>query len=480
LNINCLPFGKLFFYQFYGILNWLKMEPEFCSQNPYTLELYQKYDFESLSSLEQKLENAAKSFENWRLKSIQERAPYFTNLAKLLKERALEYGKIITLEMGKPITQSIAEINKSAWLCEYYIQHAEEYLKSEDVFFENKLRGRVQYEPLGTILQIMPWNFPFWQVFRCTVPTLLAGNTTLLKHATNVPQCALLIEQVFKDAGFPETIFQSIFASVNELKYLIEKPEIKGVALTGSVKAGISVAVNAAANLKPVVLELGGSDPFIVWRDADLETAVQAAVNSRFGNNGQTCIAAKRFIIHKEIAPEFLEKLKKEIQSLPQGDPVTENSRLSVLARNDLARELQKQVDKSVELGAKIELHGGMPDEKLNIFKPVILSSVKKGMPAYDEELFGPVLSFFVVENEVEAVKLANDTIFGLAASVWTKDNEIAERLIRNLNVGNVALNQIMQSVPYLPFGGHKKSGLGRELGAEGIKAFVNKKSVLL
>ncbi len=455
------------------------MEPEFSSQNPYTLEFYKKYNFESVAELEQKLEKSVKSYSVWSQKSVRERTFYFYNLAKILREKAVDYGKIITLEMGKPILQSVAEINKSAWLCEYYAQHAEEYLKSDEIYFENKLKGRIQYEPLGTILQIMPWNFPFWQVFRCTVPTLLAGNTTLLKHAANVPQCALLIEQIIKDAGFPEYVFQSVFANIKDVNYLIERPEIKGVALTGSVKAGISVAVNAASNLKPVVLELGGSDPFIVWKGADLDAAAVAGVNSRFSNNGQTCIAAKRFIVHKDIASEFLENLKLEIKKIAQGDPMSDNNRMSVMARNDLARELQKQVDKSVEMGAKIVLAGGMTDENLNIFKPMILTDIQKGMPAYEEELFGPVLSFFEVENESDAIKLANDTVFGLGASVWTDDKNVAENLSKKLNVGNVAINQMLQSVPYLPFGGQKKSGLGRELGAEGIKAFVNKKSIL-
>lgn len=454
------------------------MEIAFISSNPYTGELYRIFDFDEVETLNQKIEASESAFKKWKKTSITERALLFKKMAALLREKALELAVIITEEMGKPIDQSLAEINKSALVCDYYAENAAGFIEAQIVMDQGQVQGKIFYEPLGIILQIMPWNFPFWQVFRCTAATLMAANVTILKHAPNVPRCSEAIVQLFEYSGFPKGVFQHIFARTTDLPNVLENPLIKGVALTGSVRAGSAVGMLAGKNIKPAVLELGGSDAFIVMADANLEEAAKAGVASRFANNGQTCIAAKRFILHEQIADKFMSMLKYETEKLYQGDPMKTGVGLSVMARQDLAIELQKQLDGSIRSGAEMYLKGGIVADS-SIFRPVILENITKDCPAYHEEFFGPVLSCFSVKNEEEAVFLANDTEFGLGAALWTSNVENALELVSALDVGAISINQMVRSAPFMPFGGIKKSGIGKELGKEGIKAFLNIKTVM-
>lgn len=451
------------------------MEAKYYSESPLNNSLIKNFDFELWENIQQKIQIGQNAYLIWKKMPFSERAACFKKTASLLRERTRYYATVITQEMGKPLSQSIAEVNKCALVCDYYAKEAESFLADRAI----KEAGFVSYEPLGLILQIMPWNFPFWQVFRFAAPALMAGNTTILKHAPNVPEAALALEQLFLDAGFPVGVFQNVFAQISDLTKIMEHPHIKGVALTGSVRAGTSVGALAGANIKPFVLELGGSDAFIVLPDADLAQAAKLGVQSRFGNNGQTCIAAKRFIVHKSIQQQFLDLLKAEIALLKIGDPMDETVQISVMARPDLVAELQAQVDKSVEMGAVVELEGGRQGDS-NRFLPMILSNIQPEMPAYSEELFGPVLSFFTFNTIEEAIALANDTVFGLGAAIWAKDIVEAVSIARQLEVGTVAINNLVRSAPDTPFGGIKQSGVGRELGREGILSFVNMKSIVV
>ena len=455
------------------------MDIPYISKNPYSAEIYKVFEFESLDSIFDKIAIANNAGKKWKKSSFEQRSICFKGLASLLDKKAMELAVLITEEMGKPISQSIAEIKKSALVCNYYAANAEKYLLPESVFEQEKQIGKIYYEPLGAILQVMPWNFPFWQVFRCAAASIMAGNVVLLKHAPNVPRCAEAITQLFELAGFEKGVFQHVFASTAEVEKILSSDAIKGVALTGSVKAGSAVGQIASKNIKPSVLELGGSDAFIVLEDADLETAAKTAVMSRFGNNGQTCIAAKRFILLDSVADEFQHLLRKEISLLKQGDPMDKTVDLSLMARADLAAALQLQVDQSIAAGAELLLEGGLIAKDSAIFKPVILSNIPKNCPAYKDELFGPVLSCFSVNNIDDALALANDTEFGLAASIWSANIDKALEIAASLDVGAVAINQLMRSVPALPFGGIKKSGYGRELGKDGLRAFMNLKSLM-
>jgi succinate-semialdehyde dehydrogenase/glutarate-semialdehyde dehydrogenase len=456
------------------------MSAGFISRNPFTGELFAEFENDSFESIERKLSQSEAAYKKWKKLQIKERAAFFTKLSVKIRARVKEISELISFEMGKPISEAIAEVNKCAVLCEYYSNNSSRLLNKEIVEDQGLVKGEIVYEPLGTILQIMPWNFPIWQVFRCTVPTLIAGNVSILKHAPNVPRTAKLIETLFNDSGFPEHVFQNIFSDETLIERVIESDTIKGVALTGSVRAGSSVASIAGKNIKPTVLELGGSDAFIVMDDADIVRAAKVGALSRFQNNGQTCIAAKRFIVSRTVSDKFLNLLKDEILSLKAGNPLDPEVRISTMARVDLASELQNQVDKSIELGAEVILDGGQIGDRSSIFKPVILSNIKKNMPAYSQELFGPVLSFFEFEDIEEAIKLANDTIFGLGASVWSTNINQTKEIAKYLEVGTVAINQLVHSSPFLPFGGIKKSGYGRELGTEGLKSFVNTKSIII
>lgn len=446
--------------------------------NPYNQEVLETYEPMSWETIKLKIDKGHEEFQFWSKLSFQQRATCFNRMAKLLKERKEEYAALITAEMGKPISQAVGEVEKCAWVCEYYALHTADFLKDSTITTEFK-KSYLTYQPLGLILQIMPWNFPFWQVFRFAAPALMAGNVTLLKHAPNVLGCAKAIEELFLDAGFPQGIFQQVIVQVDLVQAIIEHPYIQGVALTGSTQAGSAVGALAGENIKRAVLELGGSDAFIVLEDANLEQAAKEAVLSRMHNTGQTCISAKRFIAVASIAKKFKELVLDEIEQLTIGKPTDPNTQIAVMARPDLLKNLEQQVNKSVQMGAVLDLEGGWKTGT-NYYYPQLLSNIQKGMPAYDEELFGPTIAFFEVKDEKEAIQLANDTVLGLGASVWSQNTQKAEQLALELEVGAVAINQMLKSDPRIPFGGIKQSGIGRELGKLGLMEFVNIKSITI
>jgi succinate-semialdehyde dehydrogenase/glutarate-semialdehyde dehydrogenase len=398
-------------------------------------------------------------------------------VAAVLRKHLDEYAGIITREMGKPVTEARAEIEKCAWLCEYYAQEGPGFL-ADELIESDASCSLVAWQPLGTVLAVMPWNFPFWQVFRFAVPALVAGNTGLLKHASNVPLCALAIEAVFREAGFPEGVFRSLMISSARVAKLIADPRVHAVTLTGSEPAGREVAAAAGAHLKKTVLELGGSDPFIVLEDADLDLALENAVTSRFLNTGQSCIAAKRFILVESIADEFVRRFRAAVEALTVGDPLDENTRLGPLARIDLRDTLHQQVIDSIAAGA-VAVTGCNPESGPGAwYQPSILDRVAPGMPAWSEELFGPVALVIRARDEADAVRIANDSPFGLGGSVWTADSVRGERVARQLECGCAFVNGLVKSDPRLPFGGVKHSGYGRELSRLGIREFVNAKTV--
>jgi succinate-semialdehyde dehydrogenase/glutarate-semialdehyde dehydrogenase len=383
----------------------------------------------------------------------------------------------MTLEMGKLYTAALAEAAKCAWVCRYYAEAAEEFL-SDDVVSTNASRSYIRYEPIGPVLAIMPWNFPFWQVFRFAAPAVMAGNVGLLKHASNVPQCALAIENIFTRAGFPEGIFQTLLLPSSATAAVIEDPRIRAVTLTGSDLAGRQVGGTAGGAVKKCVMELGGSDPFIVMPSADLEAAVATAVKARTVNNGQSCIAAKRFIVHRAIAGPFTERFVAAMKSLKTGDPMKEDSGVGPLATPEILSDLDRQVTESVKKGARLLTGGKRLPGKGNFYPPTVLAEIPKDSPAYREEFFGPVALMFTVESAHEAVHLANDSPFGLGSSAWTKDESEKRLFIDRIEAGSVFINEMVSSDPRLPFGGVKDSGYGRELSVHGIREFVNVKSV--
>lgn len=450
------------------------------SINPYTGELLKEYTLLTEPEAETKLKHSEKAFESWKYTSMKERSQLMKKASEDLLARKDHYAKLISLEMGKVIKESIAEIEKCAWVCDYYADNAESFLQPEQISLPDQKKAKVLYQPIGPVLAVMPWNFPFWQVFRFAAPTLMAGNTGLLKHASNVPQCALAIEEVFQRAGFPDGVFQTLLIDSKATTQLIQQSEIKAVTLTGSEKAGASVASEAGKNIKKSLLELGGSDPFIILKDADLDTAAKTAVKARMLNFGQSCIAAKRFIIEESIYDEFLKIFTREIKQLKSGDSLSEESDFACMARPDLAEELFEQITKSVKAGAKILVGGEKPKKDSAMFQPTILTDIPKNSPAYTEEFFGPVALMFKAKNETEAIAIANDTEFGLGASIWTKDQEKAEKIAAEIESGAVFINAMVASNPHLPFGGIKKSGYGRELSKQGILEFVNAKTVYL
>jgi succinate-semialdehyde dehydrogenase/glutarate-semialdehyde dehydrogenase len=429
------------------------------------------------TQLEAALNAAAAAAPHWRAQSLPERCQLLRTAATVLRRRAAELARLITLEMGKPIRESRAEIEKSALGCEYYADSAAAFL-ADEVIASDAGRSLVAYQPLGTVLAIMPWNFPFWQVFRFAAPALAAGNTGLLKHASNVPQCALAIESVFREAGFPEGVFTSLMIPSAQVAHLIEDRRIQAVTLTGSEPAGRQVAATAGAHIKKSVLELGGSDAFVVLEDADLEQAVATAVTSRFLNTGQSCIAAKRFIVVEAVAGEFLTRFRTAVEALVTGDPLQEGTQLGPLARVDLRDELHRQVVESISQGA-VAVTGCNPEAGAGAYyQASILDRVRPGIRAYHEELFGPVASVIRALDEEDAVRIANDTDFGLGGSVWTRDSARGERVARQLECGSAFVNGLVKSDPRLPFGGIKHSGYGRELSRLGIHEFVNAKTV--
>lgn len=448
------------------------------SLNPATGEKIKSYSQMSVGEVEEVLGNVQDDFLVWRKISFQQRALAFTKAQEILLARKEEYARIMALEMGKPITQGKAEIEKCAWCCEYYAEKSEEFLKSENVATD-AVKSYIAYEPLGIILAIMPWNFPFWQVFRFAAPTLMAGNAAVLKHASSVSGCALAIEDVFRDAGFPKNIFRTLRLDSKKIVSVIDHSLIKAVTLTGSTNAGKAVAERAGRALKKTVLELGGSDPFIVLADADVDKAVDAAIKSRMGNAGQSCIAAKRFIVVETVRESFEKKLTEKMKIICVGDPLDEKTEMGPLARHDLRDELHNQVKATVAQGAQIILGGEIPKQIGAYYSPTILTGVKKGMIAYEEELFGPVVAIIPVKDEAEAVFVANDSSFGLGATVFTRDIEKGERIAaKEIVAGSCFVNSIVKSDPRLPFGGVKTSGYGRELSSFGIREFVNIKTV--
>ncbi|MBO9700270.1 MAG: NAD-dependent succinate-semialdehyde dehydrogenase [Sporocytophaga sp.] len=445
------------------------------SVNPFSGQLLKEYESYSDDKMNEVLAFSEKAFKVWKDYSYEKRSSLFNKIAGKLREKKGYLSILMTSEMGKPIKEAEAEIEKCAWVCEYYAENAEFFLK-DDLIISDASESYVEFDPLGCVLAIMPWNFPFWQVFRFAAPTIMAGNTGILKHASNVPQCALAIQDLFEEAGFPKGIFQSVLISGEETDKLIAHKTIKAVTLTGSEQAGMKVAASAGANLKKTVLELGGSDPFIVLKDANIEDAAMWAVKARMINNGQSCIAAKRFIVVNSVKNQFVESMTKAISGLKLGDPLLPEIQVGPLARKDLAESLFGQVQKSIALGASVVV-GGIPP-KGAMFSPTILENVKPGMPAFDEELFGPVAAIISVTNEQEAINMANQSKYGLGASIWTEDFEKGKALARQIESGSVFINGMVKSDPRLPFGGVKLSGYGRELAAFGIREFVNIKSV--
>ncbi|MBL4716079.1 MAG: NAD-dependent succinate-semialdehyde dehydrogenase [Bacteroidia bacterium] len=447
------------------------------SVNPYNNKLIQNFNETSQEEIEQKLQHASKAYEIWKEVPFGEKSKLMDTVAELLKNKKDELAQLVTLEMGKPIREARAEIEKCALVCNFYADNGENFLKDE-LIESDAGKSFISYVPLGIILAVMPWNFPFWQVFRFAAPSLMAGNVGVLKHASNVPQCAIAIEQLFTEAGFPEGVFQNFLIGSSKVNNLIEDKRIKAVTLTGSEMAGSKVAECAGRNIKKTLLELGGSDPFIVLNDADLNKAVKVAVKSRMINCGQSCIAAKRFIVEDSIHDEFVEKMIEKMKVLKIGDPTEETTDVGPMAREDLANELLEQVNKSVEMGAKKVLGGDRTDRNGAFFNPTILTEVKPGMPAYHEEMFGPVATVIKVVDENEAIQVANDSDFGLGGSIWTNDIQKGETLARKVESGAVFVNGLVKSDPRLPFGGIKNSGYGRELSYLGIREFVNQKTI--
>jgi succinate-semialdehyde dehydrogenase/glutarate-semialdehyde dehydrogenase len=447
------------------------------SFNPYTGRVLRRFRPFSWAKTERILGQAHRAAADWRETSFAHRAGILRRAAALLRERQDELARLMALEMGKPIVDGRAEALKCATCCDYYAEHAEQFL-GDELIQTDAGRSFISYQPLGVVLAVMPWNFPFWQVVRFAAPALMAGNVGLLKHASNVPQCALALEQVFHDAGLPPAAFRTLLIGADLVEKLIQDDRLRAVTLTGSEGAGSAVAAAAGAHIKKTVLELGGSDPFIVLADADLALAARTAAQSRMINAGQSCIAAKRFIVEKPVLREFITQMKTHLLALRSGDPLAETTQYGPLARPDLADDLTRQVEDSVAKGAKVELFGGQSQPGTALFRPMILSNIKPGQRAYEEELFGPVALILEAKDATDAVRLANDSRFGLGAAIWTRDLKKGEQLARQVESGAVFVNGLVKSMPELPFGGVKKSGYGRELSYLGIREFVNQKSV--
>ncbi len=447
------------------------------SINPATGEVIESYDEHGVDEVDRRIRMAAETFASYRRTSFGQRAAYMLKAASILEEEKEAFGALMTREMGKPLGAAIAEAEKCAWVCRYYADHAESHLADEHVETDAGASW-VAYQPLGSVLAVMPWNFPFWQLFRFAAPALMAGNTGLLKHASNVPGCAVAIEDVFRRAGFPEGAFQTLLIGSSVVDRVLDDPRVVAATLTGSEPAGAAVAARAGERIKKTVLELGGSDPFIVMPSADMDAAVKTAVKARCINNGQSCIAAKRFIVHAAVADTFRDRFVEGMAAQTLGDPMDDATDIGPLATEAIRDELAEQVRDSVAAGATVLTGGSMPDRPGWFYEPTVLANIPEGCPAYGEELFGPVASFFVVNDIDEAIELANATEFGLGASAWTREDDEAARFIDRIEAGAVFINRMVASDPRLPFGGIKKSGYGRELSRDGIREFVNIKTV--
>jgi len=446
------------------------------SINPYSGKVIASYSTHTKNEVNDLLEKANQQFNDWKKVSFQDRKKLMLKAATELENHKKQYAETITLEMGKPISQAIAEVEKCAWVCEYYANNAERQLAFTTVETDAD-KSYIKYEPLGIVLAIMPWNYPFWQVFRFAAPALMAGNVAVLKHASNVFGSALNIQKVLERAGFPEHCFTTLLVGSDSVESIIESPHVKAVTLTGSGPAGAAVASVAGKNIKKTVLELGGSNALIVFKDADIDKTIETCTQARFQNTGQSCIAGKRLLIDERISEKFLDKLAKKVIKLKTGDPLHSDTYIGVMAKENLAEELEEQLNKSVKAGAKILIGGKRMG---TYFEPTIVTKVTPNMEVFKEETFGPVLSVTTFSTEKEAIELSNNSKFGLGVSLFSKDVQRMVELIPQFDEGAVFVNELVKSDPRLPFGGIKTSGYGRELSAEGIKEFVNVKTVYI
>jgi len=446
--------------------------------NPATGEVLETHDEHDADEVERRLGAALETYSTWRRTSFEERSRKMLRAADLLENEARTWGELMTREMGKPIGAAVAEAEKCAWVCRYYAEHARDFLADEPVATDHA-RSSIRYRPLGPVLAVMPWNFPFWQVFRFAAPALMAGNVGLLKHAANVPGCALAIEDVFRRAGFPEGAFQTLLIASDRVEPVLEDARVRAATLTGSEGAGSAVASVAGRSLKKTVLELGGSDPFLVMPSADLDAAVATAVAARTINNGQSCIAAKRFIVHRDAYDRFRDAFVAAMEALVVGDPMDEATDIGPLATEAILQQLDQQVRESLDAGARLLTGGYRMEGRGWFYPPTVLVDVPEGSPAYEEELFGPVAALFAVDDVDRAIALANATDFGLASAAWSNDDAEKERFAEEIDAGAVFLNGMTASDPRLPFGGVKRSGYGRELARFGIREFVNVKTIV-
>ena len=450
------------------------------SINPSNGELIASYEEMTKGEVKVIISDVNSAYREWRQTSFSHRAQLMNNAAQILQAKKEDLGKLMSIEMGKPFSQAVAEANKCASVCEYYADHAERIL-GDQIIETDASKSYITYRPIGIVFAVMPWNFPFWQVLRFAAPALMAGNVGILKHASNVQGCALEIEKVFHDAGFPNNVFRTLIIGSKRVKEVIENPHIKAVTLTGSTPAGKAVASQAGAVLKKTVLELGGSDPYIILEDADLDKAVTACMIGRFLNTGQSCIAAKRFIVVDSILDEFRTKLLEAMKTQKWGDPFDEDVNIGPMVNTWSRDEVHEQVTSSIEEGAKLLVGGEVPDVEGAFYPATLLDNVGPGMPAFDDEIFGPVASIIPVNDEAEAIRLANQTPFGLGGAVFTRDVEKGERIAANeIEAGCCFVNDFVRSDPRLPFGGIKESGYGRELSEAGIREFTNMKTVYI
>ncbi|MFH5883735.1 NAD-dependent succinate-semialdehyde dehydrogenase [Halalkalibaculum sp. DA3122] len=450
------------------------------SVNPATGEIVEEYEQMENTEIAGIIHKASAAQKEWAVLSFEERAGRLKKAGGILNDRSSEYAELMALEMGKPLPQGVSEAEKCAWVCEYYAENARQFLSKESIQTDAS-SSYITFNPLGTVLAIMPWNFPFWQLFRFGAPALMAGNAVILKHASNVTGCALAIESLLHEAGIPEALFRTVIADNDQTQQIIKNEDIHAVTLTGSTRAGKAVAKQAGSVLKKTVLELGGSDPYIVLEDADLERTAETCVTSRLLNSGQSCIAAKRFIVTEPVYEEFTERVLEKMKQKTVGSPFDAGTDVGPLARLDLRDELHRQVTESIENGAEVLMGGALPKSEGAYYPVTVLANVHRGMPAYEEELFGPVASVIRVMNEEEAIQVANDTDFGLGAAIFSSDVEKAESIAATqLEAGCCFVNDFVKSDPRLPFGGIKQSGYGRELSHVGIREFVNIKTVYI